>query len=183
MPENKPAAKVKKEGPTPARKTQEAANRRPLVGDKSKEGRKVSREHLAEERRKAREGMLRGEEKYLPIRDRGAQKRLVRDLVDSRFTAGEVILPAMMVYLIVTMFIGKNLLWLQFALLVFLWALLIIVGIDALLVGRSARKKVIAKYGAKSAERGITWYAAMRSMQLRPMRMPKPQVKRGTKIS
>ena len=28
-------------------------------------------------------------------------------------------------------------------------------------------------------ERGLGWYAAMRSLQMRFMRLPKPQVKRG----
>ena len=32
------------------------------------------------------------------------------------------------------------------------------------------------KFG--EVERGITFYAVMRSIQLRPLRMPKPQVKR-----
>ena len=79
---------------TPSRKQQEAANRRPLVGDKSKEGRAAQKERLAQERRIAREGMMRGEDKYLPIKDRGPQKRLARDVVDARFTAGELVMPA-----------------------------------------------------------------------------------------
>ncbi|MFM6963748.1 MAG: DUF3043 domain-containing protein, partial [Micrococcales bacterium] len=130
MSENKPAGK---NTPTPARKTQEAANRRPLVGDKSKEGRKISKEHAAEARRKAREGMMRGEEKYLPIRDRGPQKKMARDIVDSRFTAGELVIPIMVAYLVVTMFLGKNQLLLQAAMLALMWALFIIVAIDATL--------------------------------------------------
>lgn len=171
-----------KKGPTPARKSQEAANRRPLVGDKSKDGKKLTREQVAAERRKAREGMMRGEERYLPVRDRGPQKRLARDIVDSRFTAGEMILPAMFAFLLVTGFAGQNYLFLQFIALVLMWVLFIIVAVDAFLIGRKVSRTISQRYAAGTTERGIAWYAAMRSIQLRPMRIPKPQVKRGTKI-
>ena len=180
MSDNKPAGK---KGPTPPRKAQEAANRRPLVGDKSKEGRKLSKEQMAEQRRIAREGMMRGEDKYLPIRDRGPQKRLARDIVDSRFTVGELIIPVMFGFLLVTGFAGKNYLELQVVALSLMWALFLIVAIDAILLARKASKAVAAKFGAKNVERGIGWYAGMRSIQMRPMRIPKPQIKRGTKIN
>lgn len=177
-----------KQSATPTRKAQEAANRKPLVGDKSKEGRKLSREQMAVERRKAREGMLRGEDKYLPVRDRGPQKRLARDVVDSRFTLGELVLPSMLVMLLAMGVTGQGEtisafgFWLQVGILVYMWVLFVAVGINAFLIGRKANRLVAAKYGQASLERGIAWYAAMRSIQLRPMRMPKPLVKRGHKL-
>ena len=180
MSDNKPAGK---KGPTPPRKAQEAANRRPLVGDKTPEGRKLSKEQQAEARRKARVGMMRGEEKYLPVKDRGPQKRFARDLVDSRFTTGEMILPTMFAFLLVTGLAGKNFIWIQFAALCLMWALFVIVAIDAILIARRTSKAVAAKFGTNNVERGIGWYAAVRSIQLRPMRIPKPQVKRGEKVA
>ncbi|MEN9713447.1 MAG: hypothetical protein RLZZ164_111 [Actinomycetota bacterium] len=177
-----------KQTPTPSRKAQEAANRKPLVGDKTKEGRKVSREHQAEERRKAREGMLRGEDKYLPVRDRGPQKRMARDIVDSRFTLGELVLPSMLVMLLAMGVTGQGKtisalgFWLQVGILAYMWLLFIAVGINAFMIGRKVSKLVGAKYGQTNVERGIGWYSAMRSIQLRPMRMPKPLVKRGHKF-
>ena len=39
-------------------------------------------------------------------------------------------------------------------------------------------KKLAAKFGADKVEK-VRWYAAMRALQLRPLRLPKPQVKRG----
>jgi hypothetical protein len=44
----------------------------------------------------------------------------------------------------------------------------------AIRVKRAAR----AKWGDKT-EKGLGWYAAMRSIQMRFLRLPKPQVKRG----
>ena len=42
-------------------------------------------------------------------------------------------------------------------------------------VKQAARKK----FGADRVEKGLGWYAAMRIIQMRFMRLPKPQVKRG----
>lgn len=170
---------AKKGKATPSRKQQEAANRRPLVGDKSKEGKDAYKARVAKERREAREGMMRGEDKYLPIKDRGPQKRLARDIVDARFTAGELVMPAMVLFLITT---ATNIYYLQLASLVLMWGLFAVVILDAFLLGRKTKKVISQKYGNQSVERGLAWYAGMRSIQMRPMRLPKPQVKRGTKF-
>src|SRR5690606_41173505 len=66
--------------PTPTRKEQEAARRRPLVPKDRKVARLQNRARLQSEREKARIGIANGEERYLPIRDKGPQKRYVRDL-------------------------------------------------------------------------------------------------------
>src|SRR5476649_2244831 len=68
---------------TPTRKQREAARKRPLVGDKSPESRAISKEQQRAQRERARIGFANGEEKYLPMRDRGPQKRFIRDIVDS----------------------------------------------------------------------------------------------------
>jgi len=60
--------------PTPSRKEREAANRRPLVGDRSKEGRKAANAAASAKRHEARLGLLAGEERFLGPRDRGPQK-------------------------------------------------------------------------------------------------------------
>jgi hypothetical protein len=61
---------------------------------------------------------------------------------------------------------------------VFLFALVV----NAVLIGRAAKKAVEAKYGVDKTEQGLVRYAAMRSAQSRFLRLPKPQVKRGDKI-
>jgi hypothetical protein len=56
------------------------------------------------------------------------------------------------------------------------------VAIDATFVGRAAKKRVAKKFGEDKLEGGIAWYAAMRSIQMRALRIPKPQVARFQKL-
>jgi hypothetical protein len=165
---------------TPSRKQQEAANLRPLVGKKTPEARKAEKMRVREDRIKARTGMANGDEKYLGVRDRGPQKKFVRDFVDSKFTLGEMVMPALMLVILISAIDSYVV---QLATLLTMWTLFIGVGINGWLLGRAAVKALEAKYGASKVESGIKWYAAMRSVQMRPMRLPKPQVKRGTKVA
>ena len=55
----------------------------------------------------------------------------------------------------------------------------IAVAIDCVILGFLVRRKLAAKFGGMDrVERGVRWYAAMRAIQLRVIRLPKPQVKR-----
>ena len=180
--QNKETAVSKAAGkgkPTPTRKEREAAARKPLVGDRTPEARKAQKAAYQEERRKAREGMMAGDERYLTARDRGPQRRLARDIVDSRFTVGELLMPALFVIIIVSALPDKRV---ELATLFIMWGLFIALAIDGFLIGRKVQNRLAEKYGADKVERGLRWYAAMRSIQMRMMRLPKPQVKRGTKI-
>jgi uncharacterized integral membrane protein len=161
---------------TPTRREREAANLRPLVSSDRKASNKASREKLAEARERARIGMANGDEKYLPIRDKGPQRRFIRDYVDARWSAGELVIPIMFIVIILT-FINNAVV--QTAAIFGLWGFFLIAVIDCLVAGQIIQKKLAAKYGADKIQRGHRWYTAMRALQLRPMRMPKPQVKRG----
>ena len=175
---NEPAAAGKGKA-TPSRKAQEAAHRKPLVGDRSAEGRKAQRAAMQEDRRKAREGMMAGDDRYLTARDKGPQRRMARDIVDSRFTVGELVMPALFVVILVSAIPNKII---ETMTLLFMWALFIAIAVDGILIGRKVQKRLEEKFGSDRVERGLRWYAAMRSIQMRAMRLPKPQVKRGTKI-
>jgi hypothetical protein len=161
---------------TPTRREREAANLRPLVSSDRKASNKASREKLAEARERARIGMASGDEKYLPIREKGPQRRFIRDYVDARWSVGELVIPVMFLVIILT-FINNAVV--QTASIFGLWAFFLVAVIDCLVVGQIVQKKLAAKYGADKVQRGNRWYLAMRALQLRPMRLPKPQVKRG----
>lgn len=160
---------------TPSRAEQEAARRRPLVAD-TKEAKAAARAELAAKRDKARIGMAAGEEKYLPVRDRGPQRRWVRDYVDSQWHLGEFVIPLMVLVIIVTF---VNIPILQVYAMLGLWGFIVLVVIDMVFTSWRTKRAVRAKFGETRMEKGIGWYAAMRSLQMRMLRMPKPQVRRG----
>ncbi|MET0479763.1 MAG: DUF3043 domain-containing protein [Mycetocola sp.] len=161
--------------PTPTRKEREALNKRPLVPGDRKEAAKAARAKTAEAREKARLGLAAGEERYLPARDRGVQKRFVRDFVDSRFNIGEFLIPVMFLVIILTLFPAT----IQVYAMLLLWVFFGVAVLDAIWLGIQVKKKLAAKFGEASVERGVRWYAAMRAFQMRVLRLPKPQVKRG----
>ncbi|HWL01207.1 MAG TPA: DUF3043 domain-containing protein [Microbacteriaceae bacterium] len=160
--------------PTPTRKEREAANKRPIVVADRAEARRVNRERDRVERAKVNAGYAAGDERYLPMRDRGAQKRWVRDYVDARLSAGEFVIPVMFL-VIVLMYLPIPALssYSTIALLGYFG----LVIIDSVVLGYTLRRKLAAKFGEDKVEK-VRWYAAMRALQLRMMRMPKPQVKR-----
>ena len=158
---------------TPSRKAAESATKRTLVGDRSPEAKKAARDKFREERNRARAGMAAGEEKYLMPRDRGPQRRMARDVVDSRFTVGEMMIPTMF---IVLFFSGANSTQVQSVLVIFMWTMVAAIALDAILLGRKAVKLIGEKYGEDKIERGTKWYVAVRSTQMRWMRTPRPQV-------
>ena len=162
--------------PTPTRKEKEAARKRPLVSNDRAESRRRARAANQIQRDRARIGLANGEEKFLPVRDRGPQKKFVRDYIDARYSVGEALIPLMLLVIVLTAFpqpmvqtIGLGVLWTFFAVAI----------LDCFLVGRRIQRKLGEKFGETRVEGGVRWYAAMRALQLRIMRMPKPQVKRG----
>ena len=180
MTEQTPNAKKGK--PTPARKQQEAARKRPLVAPKTPEARKAERAAMRERRLEASRGLANGDPKYLPKRDLGAQRSLLRDIVDSRFiTAGEVL----MVFMVVTLFFtytSTKLTPLTIFLSDAVLFLFVVYLLDTFLIQRRAKKIVSRKFGATNVEKGIWFYVAVRSMYPRFMRTPKAKVPRGHKF-
>jgi len=160
--------------PTPSRRVQEAANKRPLVPDDRKLAAKQQRAKSAEAREKARLGMAAGEDKYLPLRERGPQKKFARDYIDARFNVGEFMIPVMFAVILLTFFPDPSV---QTYGILALWAFFLVAIVDCVVLGFILTKKVEAKFPGKAEK--VRWYAAMRALQLRVMRLPKPQVKRG----
>lgn len=160
---------------TPTRKEKEAARKQPLVSSDRAAAKRTARTQMQLQREKARIGMANGDEKFLPARDRGPQKRYVRDYVDARFSVGELLIPLMFAVIILTFFPQPEV---QTIGLVALWAFFAVAVIDVVVLGFILNRKLAEKFGAGKVEK-VRWYAAMRALQLRLMRLPKPQVKRG----
>lgn len=166
---------------TPSRAEQEAARRRPLVAN-TKEAKAAARAELNERRSRAQAGLAAGEEKYLPARDKGPQRRWVRDYVDAGWHPAEFVMGVMVLVILVSL-LPANLAIGGFAIagwayLVMMAYLVVAIG-GMIFLGFRVKRKIAARFGQERMERGLGWYAAMRSLQMRFMRLPKAQVKRG----
>lgn len=159
---------------TPSRAEQEAARKRPLVAD-TKEAKARAKSELAAQREKARVGMAAGDERYLTARDKGPQRKWVRDFVDSGWHLGEAVMPAMIIVIVATF---VPVVGIQYWAFVALWIFILFVIGDMVITSIRAKRAARAKWGERT-EKGLGWYAAMRTIQMRFLRLPKPQVKRG----
>lgn len=163
--------------PTPSRKEAEAANQRPLVaGRGDKAATKAQRDRQREARERARVGMMQGDERFLTPRDKGPQRRYVRDFVDARTTIGEFLIPMMGIVLVLTFIPDRTV---QVLSVFVIWGFLVVAVLDAVFLGLQLKKRLTNKFGEENVQPGYRWYAAMRGMQMRVLRMPKPMVKRG----
>lgn len=160
--------------PTPSRKEAQAAKAQPLVGSRDKGTAKAQRQKNVEARERARLGMMQGDERYLPARDKGPQRRYVRDYVDARLSVGEFLIPLMLIALVLTFLPAQ----IQVVSIIAVWGFLGIAVFDAIVLGLRLQKKLAEKFGADKVQPGFRWYAAMRAFQFRMLRMPKPQVRR-----
>lgn len=159
---------------TPTRAEQEAARKRPLVPD-TKEAKARAKAELAVQREKARIGMAAGDERYLNARDKGPQRRFTRDFVDAGWHLGEAVMPAMVLVIVLTFIPLAAVTYYSF---LGLWIFIFLVIGDMIWTSFRVKKAARAKWGDKT-EKGLGWYGAMRSIQMRFLRLPKAQVKRG----
>lgn len=167
--------------PTPKRKDQVAARQRPLVAADRTQAKANDRQRRAEQQEKIRRGMATGEEHYLLPRDRGPQKRYARNFADARTCLAEFFFPIIIVFFIVS--IGfSSMIGLQGQMITtfLMYGIILIVALDMFITWRSLKKRLVGKFG--TVERGVLWYGTFRTMQMRFMRQPKAQVKRGADI-
>lgn len=162
--------------PTPSRKESQSLRAQPLVGSANSPATKASKQQVNDARERARQGYAAGEDKYLPARDKGPQRRFVRDYVDARTSFGEWMLPLMLLIVILTFVPDPNI---QLVSTLTIWAYVVVLAIDSVVLTFRMMKRITAKFGAGKVESGLRWYAIMRTLQLRQLRLPKPQVRRG----
>lgn len=174
--EAKPGGKGR---PTPSRREAEAAARARAKGAADKKAAaKLLRERRTEQNAKMREGMRRGDERYLPARDQGKVRKFVRDRIDSRLSMAEFLLPLLVIIMVLS-YSGSP------ALSRFgqsLWLVtIVLVAIDTVVLVFRLKKELRQRFPDES-HKGTTSYAILRAMQLRFLRMPKPTVKLGQRL-
>jgi hypothetical protein len=145
-----------------------------------KEAYRLQRDRDRAERTRAREGMLRGEERYLQPRDRGPVRKFAREWVDSRRLPGQYFLPVMLAIMVLSMvpfpLPVRSIVLSVYSVSVPL--VLVLVVPSSLYTSSKVKKEVAAKFPGESLK-GVGFYAAMRSLQIRPLRYPKPTVRPG----
>ncbi len=159
--------------PTPTRKEAEAAARaRAKAMLDPKASKRSQRQQRAERTREVRQGIKSGDARYLPARDQGPVKAFVRDFVDTRLNMAEFAIPLLFASLL---FSTAGMAGLGSAIMN---ALMIVVVFDCVLLRWRLRRELRRRFPDASLK-GTTFYAYMRALQLRFLRLPKPQVKLG----
>lgn len=163
-----------KSGPTPRRRDQVAARRTTLVPEDRKAAKKAERDAQNAERMRQRVALETGDERGLPARDKGPQRRFVRDYVDARTGVGEWLMPIVLAYVLLMFIPGSQF---QLILMFSLYAVVALVIVESFFIGAQIKKRVAARFG--TPEPGLRFYGVMRALQFRRLRLPKPQVRRG----
>jgi Flp pilus assembly protein TadB len=168
---------------TPSRKEAEAARKQRLKTPTSrKDQAKREREMRDSMRTRQREALKTGEEKFLPARERGPVRRFARDYVDRRRNVAEFLLIFLVVVLVFGFFAsatGQP--WAAYIATLAYPLIIVLVIVDEFLLLRGLRRELKARFSPDETG-GTSGYAILRTMQLRRMRLPKPQIKRGAPL-
>lgn len=165
--------------PTPTRREAEAAAKARARGAADKKAAaKLSRQRRLEENTRMREAMKTGDERFLPPRDQGKVRRFIRDRVDSRLSMAEFLLPLLVAIMVLTYssnptLVGYgNSLWL---------VTILLVTFDTIWMSLRLKRELRQRFPEES-HKGAVFYAILRAMQLRFLRLPKSRVKIGEKL-
>lgn len=168
-PSKKELGQVTPKRPTAGRRPGGAPSK-PLTKEEAREQRRAARAEAASEFR--REG---------GPRDRGPERLLARNVVDSRRTVGTWFFGGALIVLV-----GSNQAMPPIVRLLsnVLWGLLALgVVVDSVLISRKIKKLVRERYPKSTEKLGsLYFYAIMRSITFRRMRAPAPRVNIGDPI-
>jgi hypothetical protein len=163
--------------PTPKRSEAERRRRYNAPGDR-KEALRQSRTRDRSARTRKTEAMRRGEEWALPAKDKGPVRALARDYVDSKRRVSEFYMYGLVVLLFLLFLHNPVVATVLPALLI---VMVVIMVVEGYLVGRKVTAMAGERFPGEST-RGIKIYSAMRALQIRRLRFPKPRVKPGATV-
>ncbi|PWK73308.1 binding-protein-dependent transport system inner membrane component [Streptomyces sp. CG 926] len=162
--------------PTPKRAVAQSQRKAVVASTGNrKEDAKRARERRRTEMAKQREALANGDERYLPTRDKGPVRRFVRDYVDARYSVAEMFLPLAVIILVLSMVRQSSI---QSIALVLWLGVIILILLDSIGLVFRLRKALATRF-PDEPRRGAIAYGLMRTLQMRRLRLPKPQVKRG----
>jgi Protein of unknown function (DUF3043) len=160
--------------PTPTRKEAEAARQARVKAPRdSKQAKAAARADASAARSARRAAAMSGDERYLPARDQGPVRGFTRDYVDRRRRVGELVLPGALLVIVLGFIPTMTAVtYLGF------YALILAVIVDAVVL-RFQLKAELGRRFPDESTRGALFYAVMRSLQLRRLRIPRPRVTIG----
>ena len=165
--------------PTPSRKEAEAAAKaRAKTPRTRKEMAAAQRSSRSESSQKMRQAMKTGDERFLPARDKGPVKRFIRDFVDHRFSFVELMIPLLLVTMVMGYSGNARLASIGNTIL---FGTLLLVVVDILVMRFRMRRELTRRF-PDAPLKGTTYYAVMRSLQMKFMRLPKAQVRIGQQL-
>ena len=180
VPETTPAKVGGKGRPTPTRREAEAAAKaRAKVPRTRKEQAAAQRTgRTGESSKNIRTAMRNGDERYYPARDRGPERRFVRDFVDARFSLIELVIPLLLITMIMG-YSGNSTLrqWGNTLLL----GTVVLVLLDIFFLRFRLRRELVRRFPDQSYK-GLSYYAITRALQMKFMRLPKSKVKIGQQL-
>jgi hypothetical protein len=162
--------------PTPKRSEAERRRRQPYTAPRDrKEAGRVSRDRQRDDRNRRMDALRRGEQWALPPRDRGPVKALARDFVDSKRRLSEYYMYGLLVLIVIV--------WIKVRIVQSLVPVLVIVAVlimlvEGVFIGRRAKSLAMERLPGEDT-RGVALYAAMRALQIRRLRVPKPRISAG----
>jgi hypothetical protein len=170
-------AQAPKGRPTPSRKSAQTQRKQALkVPADPKAAKRAMRERQREERTQARVGLMSGDERFFPARDRGPAKSFTRDYIDGRRRLAEYFLFLAVGILLAGLIPNAqvkgtaSLVW---------FAIFALVVLDVAWVLFSLNRALREKFPEKAQRKGCLFYAAMRLVQIRRLRIPPPRVRPG----
>ncbi len=173
---NSHAVTAGKGRPTPKRSEAERRRRQPYTAPKDrKEASRTSRDRQRADRGRRMEAVRRGEEWAMPPRDRGPVKALARDYVNSKRRVSEYYMYGLLV-LLVLLFIPNVIV--KSIVPVLVLSAVVVMAVEGLFIGRRVKVLAAERMPGEST-RGLRLYAAMRALQIRKLRVPKPRVNPG----
>ena len=149
------------------------------IGNGSRIKEKINKEERKRQTKLQREAYANNDERYFRPQDRGKVRAFARDFVDSRRMISEFFLIFSVVIL------GMLLLPIpevQLVVTYMVWPIMMVtIVLEGIWTSRQVKRRAAELYPEESV-RGAGWYAAMRMLQIRRLRLPKPRVKPGAAL-
>lgn len=168
---------------TPTRREAEAARKeRAKPQQDRRSAARAQRGTTSADRARAREAMARGDERYMLARDRGPVRKFARDYVNSKLTVGQYMLPAVIVFLLLSLVLGRaSTASIREYTIIAFYVFILYVAVNTILLTVRLKRIAASRFPEESVQ-GIGFYGAMRALQVRRLRQPKPKVTRGQPV-